>query len=55
MLLNDGNGGFTLAATVQVDSDGLGHILPGDFNGDGRMDIVTGGPNSELGIVYGIP
>jgi hypothetical protein len=43
IFLGDGTGAFTMgtAATVSQDAEGFG-IVAGDFNGDGKMDVVAG-------------
>src|SRR5207245_1503017 len=41
ILINDGQGGFGLAGIYQVDATPIA-VVPGDFNSDGKVDLVIG-------------
>ncbi|MBI4468565.1 MAG: VCBS repeat-containing protein [Acidobacteria bacterium] len=49
VLLGDGRGGFGERTTFPVLGDGAGRVEVGDFNRDGKPDIVT--PNARSGNV----
>ncbi len=56
LLLNDGSGGFP--TDTQFYAPGLatpGTLRAGDFNGDGNVDIVAGGPlySNQASIIFG--
>ena len=41
MLLGRGDGTFTVQLTVRVGGNNPRAVAVGDFNGDGRLDLVT--------------
>jgi autotransporter-associated beta strand protein len=53
VLLGDGNGGFTVQPSIPVPqvAHGIDDVIVGDFNGDGKQDLVAvspGTPNAEV-------
>jgi uncharacterized repeat protein (TIGR01451 family) len=53
LLLNDQNGGFGPATEI-LGPVGAGFVQPGDFNGDGAVDLaVVGLQNGRLTLLYG--
>jgi len=55
-LLNDGSGGFSPDTGISMPGFSIpGNLKTGDFNGDGNIDIVAGGPqyNTSASIVFG--
>ncbi|RYD46619.1 MAG: hypothetical protein EOP83_29365, partial [Verrucomicrobiaceae bacterium] len=47
-LLGDGNGGFTASPAVAKKKVAAGVVVVGDFNGDGRADLLTPGRKSSI-------
>ena len=44
VLLNDGKGGFNAPAVIPLDAGYFDQIVPGDFNRDGKLDLVLSLP-----------
>jgi hypothetical protein len=45
VMLGDGKGGFRAGPTLTATGGALGQIVVGDFNRDGRLDLMTSGQN----------
>jgi hypothetical protein len=51
--LNNGSGSFSapISTTLQISADGVGSIVVGDFNEDGKQDLIVGtvaGPQADI-------
>ncbi|MFO7033127.1 hypothetical protein B9T07_25595, partial [Limnospira fusiformis CCALA 023] len=49
--LNDGSGGFTEATNISLTGVGYSSVATGDFNGDGDIDILLTGEDSDSGFI----
>jgi hypothetical protein len=53
VLINTGNANALLAAPVSYGGGFCQHVLGGDFDGDGRMDLVTDAGGQKLSVLPG--
>jgi hypothetical protein len=58
ILMGDGNGGFTAAASSPATTPNPGAVAAGDFNGDGRLDLAVtfwNAPNNGVSVLLQSP
>ena len=53
ILLGDGRGGFVSAGTFSSGGSDLRTLAVGDFNGDGKLDLLVDNYNSSVGLLLG--
>jgi hypothetical protein len=51
--LGNGEGSFSSGPTLTDNSDGLGQAVTGDFNQDGKLDLVTKGQHDVMTVFLG--